>query len=183
MFEHGEDTGSASSSRAAADLPSLSERWSYQHDLAPMPWSFGILGDLVWNVFPQLRPMVRDLVVRQIDDAVLCTKAPRTRYGDDLPSDDQLSPPRGHEFLTDVLRPGILDYVVNGTATSESIYQLCSYLRLALSYSGSDASIVTQDVEYYILENIGTPDGISAIARHDPELVGFIRGQLGMWQA
>jgi hypothetical protein len=148
-----------------------------------MPWSLGIIGDLLWNVFPQLRPAVRDLILRHVDRTIISGKDPQVRYGTVGPSDDQLQLPLSHEFLTDILRPAVLDSIADGTAAPELVRQLSKYMRLALSYDGPEAPLVVQDVEYYIIESIGTPAGIATIERHDPELVGFIRGRLGMWRS
>lgn len=181
-MEHNEVDHSQHDADAAGSLPSLSKSWSRRHDLAPMPWSLGVVGDLLWNVFPQLRTAIRDLIVEHIERAISNGDAVPVYYGEDIPSDDQLSLPESYDYITHIVRPAVLNSVANGSAATELVYLLCRYIRLLLTFDGQAASTARMYAEE-IIEDIGTPQGEMAIASVDPELVGFIRGRLKMWRS
>jgi hypothetical protein len=145
-----------------------------------MPWSLGVVPDLLWNVFPCLREKMRDLLVRHINSAILARESPWVDYRDESPSDDQLVLPESHEYVMHIMRPMILNSVAEGRATVETTSRLCRYLRLLLTFDGQHASLVRRYGQE-IIEDIGTLQGIAAVSSLDPELVGYIRGQLGMW--
>lgn len=163
-------------------LPSLTEQWSRRHDLAPMPWSLSITADLLWNVFPCLRPAIRSLIIQHIDSAVAGGDLPRVDYGDDTPSADQLTLPEEYDYITHVLKPNVLDLVAEGGASADMSGKLCRYLRLLFTFSGESEATVRRYAEE-IVEDIGTSQGKNSVRTVDPELAGYIQSRLGLWMA
>lgn len=161
------------------EFPSISGTWTRILNVAPMPWSLGIVGDLVWNVFPQLRPQVRELILLQIDDAIGSALPPVIDLGPDCTAADQLTLPSDADYVIFALGPTIINDVSYGAAAMGPMHQLCRLLRLLLTYDGDDAPTVGIQTDD-IIESLMTMGGIAAVTAHDPELAAHI-WQLGMW--
>ena len=127
----------------------------------PMPWSLGVLGDLMWTRLPETRPLLADRLVRTIEDAV--------EYG------RELIPLLAGEIVTEalwwpLLKPALEAY----PADRERLTGLLSVVFDAHQADGPDQNGIRYALHVYVLEYLSDPGCREIVAELHPDLAALV---------
>ncbi|GAA2216711.1 hypothetical protein ACFY2R_28835 [Micromonospora olivasterospora] len=135
--------------------------------MSAQPWTFGPVGDLAWQHFPEAREQITDLVCDALQRAIDADRMPQ--------------PVDQFEYATHAVGPltrdlGLVDL------DRDLVRRFCLFCRDLLGYSGPDAFEASYALGMYVLHGLDGPPVVRVIRQVDPGLIELVRARFpGTW--
>lgn len=127
----------------------------------PMPWSLGVLGDLLWTRLPETRPLLAELMIRQIEDAV--------EY------DRELLPVQEGDMVPNALwHPVLKPALERFPADRDHLAEQLSVAFDAYQAEGPDRDAVRYALQVYLFEWLLEPAYIGIVTELHPDLAALV---------
>ncbi|MEU1840379.1 hypothetical protein [Micromonospora chersina] len=135
--------------------------------MSAQPWSFGPVGDLAWQRFPEAREEIKDLVCAEMQRAI----------DDDRPP----APVDQHEYVLHGVGPLVRDLGLV-ELDRDLVRRFCLFCRDLLSYTGPHGYEVSHVLGMYALDGLDGPPVVRVLRQVDPGLIDLVRARYpGMW--
>jgi hypothetical protein len=135
--------------------------------MSTQPWSFGPVGDLAWQRFPEAREEITELV---------CTQMRRAIDADEMPE-----PVDQFEYALHAVGPLVRDLGLRDL-DPDLVRRFCLFCRDLLGYSGPDEYRVSHVLGMYVLDGLDGPPVVRVVRQVDPGLIDLVRARFpGMW--
>ncbi|MEU4339203.1 hypothetical protein AB0F59_31910 [Micromonospora lupini] len=135
--------------------------------MSSQPWTFGPVGDLAWQRFPEARKQIAALVCTELQDAIDDDRAPE--------------PVDQHEYALHAVGPLVRDLGLVDL-DRDLVRRFCLFCRDLLGYSGADGYQVSHVLAMYVLDGLDGPPVVRVIRQVDPGLIELVRARFpGMW--
>ncbi|RJQ69560.1 hypothetical protein D5S17_30705 [Pseudonocardiaceae bacterium YIM PH 21723] len=143
----------------------LSDGYQPDEQRLEMPWSLGFLGDVLWLFLPESRPVIRQLLIDNVDEAI--------------EDSSSLFPLSDSEIAREVLWEAMVEPTLQGLpGTAARLTEYCDFLRFLLGVDNK----LRVGVEYgkevltkYVLDKIDREPYWDMMNAHDPEFASLVR--------
>jgi hypothetical protein len=123
-------------------------------------WSLGVFGDLVWDLLPEARPWIQEMIADRVETAVVLER--------------ELEQPVLADFTGAVIKSAV-EPIERGEESPGAVERLAELLRRILAHDGPDRDVLHLQLGLYIIETLDTDALVARLTEEAPDVVAAVR--------
>jgi hypothetical protein len=123
-------------------------------------WSLGVFGDLVWDLLPEARPFIQEMIGEFVESAVLCERP--------------IEQPVLADFVGPIVR-SCVEPIERGEEEPGAVGRLADLLRAIITHDGPERGVLHLQLGVYIIETLDTDALVGRMTEEAPDVVALVR--------